>query len=388
MSITEMTPGAEALAPDAAGLVSRLLASPRVRDTAQALAITLGAVAVSLALFGLYMLIRYHVSPVALYSAMYRGSFGSWVSLQNSLLAAAPLLLVALCTALPARVGLVIIGGDGALALGGLAAAMTGLVLRELPVPLLLVCMALAGMTAGALLIAAAGLLRHLRGVNETISSLLLSLIGLEVFNFLVEGPWRDPDPISANKPSTPPISEVPLLGNMFHSDVHWGLGVGVVVCVLMYLLMYRTTFGFAARMVGGNVRAARAAGLPVGRLLLVTCVLAGAAAGLAGSIEIAAVQRQANASLFARPGLTIGLMGVLVSFIARHNPLGVIVTAAMVGGVAESSSMLQRHLRVPDASAQVLLGILIVMVILSETFYGRFRVFLAPDVQKAAANR
>jgi simple sugar transport system permease protein len=224
--------------------------------------------------------------------------------------------------------------------------------------------------------------------VNETISSLLLGLIALGAFNYLVEGLFRDPDPISANKPSTTPISDVPLLGNMFGYDVHWGLGLGVLFCVLSYVLMYRTTFGFAARMVGGNVRAAQAAGLPVGLLLLTTCLLAGAAAGLAGAVEIAAVQRQANSSLFARPGLTIGLMGVLVSFVARHNPLGVIVAATLVGGVIESSSMFQRRLKVPDASAQVLMGILIVMIILSETLYGRFRLFLPRDVQKAMVSK
>jgi simple sugar transport system permease protein len=291
---------------------------------------------------------------------------------------------------LPARVGLIIIGGDGAMALGGLAAAMAGLKLYGLvPLPLLLLAMGLAGMAAGAGLIVLAGALRHWRGVNETIASLLLSLIAaMGLFRYLVEGPLRDPNPITANKPSTTPIADHTLLGNMFGFDVHWGLGLGIVFCVLTWLLMYHTTFGFGARMVGGNVRAAQAAGLPVGRLLLVTCVLAGAAAGLAGAVEVAAVHRQANDSLFARPGLTIGLMGVLVSFMARHNPLAVLAAAILVGGVLESSSMLQRRLFVPDASAQALLGIMIVMIIFSETLYGRFRIFLPSEVKKAMANK
>jgi simple sugar transport system permease protein len=372
----------------ALGSLHEFLTRINWREALQTLTITLGAILVSMALFGVYMLIRYAVGPINLYYYMYRGSFGSMVSFQNSLLAAAPLILVALCTALPSRVGLIIIGGDGALAMGGLASAMVGLWLKGAPLPVVLAGMALSGMAAGALLIALAGLLRSMRGVNETISSLLLSLIAIGVFNFLVEGPFRDPDPISANKPSTPPIAEEALLGNMFGYDVHWGLGLGIIFCVLMYVLMYRTTFGFAARMVGGNVRAAQAAGLPVGMLLLVTCLLAGAAAGLAGAVDVAAVQRQANASLYARPGLSIGLMAVLVSFIARHNPLGILVVAVLLGGVLESSSMLQRQLRVPDASAQVLMGILIVMIICSETFYGRFRLFLPRDVQKAMANK
>jgi simple sugar transport system permease protein len=388
MSTGEVVPERQAAGPTLLQSAAKFLPRINVRDSAQTFTITLGAILASVALFALYMLIRYQVWPTKLFEVMYLGSFGSSVSFQNSLLAAAPLILVALCTALPSRVGLIIIGGDGALALGGLAAAMAGLALKGAPLPLVLTAMAIAGMIAGSLLIAVAGLLRHGRGVNETISSLLLSLIGLGVFNFLVEGPLRDPDPISANKPSTTPISDLPLLGNMFGYEVHWGLGLGIIFCVLMWLLMYHTTFGFAAQMVGGNVRAAQGAGLPVGWVLLICCLLAGAAAGLAGSVEVAAVQRQANSSLFARAGLSIGLMGVLVSFIARHNPLAVIVVATMLGGVIESSSLFQRRLRVPDAAAQVLMGILIVMIILSETFYGRFRIFLPRDVQKAMASK
>ncbi len=382
---------AELLPPREAGdaPLARFLARFQLRDALQTFTITVAAILVSLVLFALYMVVRYQVSPVELYRYMFLGSFGSAVSAQNSLLAAAPLILVALCTALPSRVGLVIIGGDGAVALGGLAAAMIGLQLKDAPLPILLVAMALAGMAGGGLLIALAGMLRHMRGVNETISSLLLSLIAaLGLFRYLVEGPLRDPNPITANKPSTTPIADHPILGNMFGYDIHWGLGLGIVFCVLTWLLMYHTTFGFGARMVGGNVRAAQAAGLPVGWLILVTCLLAGAAAGLAGGVEVAAVHLQANDSLFARSGLTIGLMGVLVSFIARHNPLAVIAAAAMVGGVLESSSMLQRRLRVPDASAQALLGIMMVCIIFSETFYGRFRIFLPRDVQKAMASK
>jgi len=388
MSTTDIVSERDAAANELSGPLAQFLARFDWRETAQTFSITVGAIAASLGLFALYMVIRYGVSPLALYLTMYEGSFGSKVSIESSLLTAAPLILVALCTALPSRVGLIIIGGDGALALGGLAAAEVGLFLKDQPVPMLLGAMALAGMAAGGLVIALAGLLRYMRGVNETISSLLISLIALGVFNFLVEGPLVDPNKTSANKPSTPPICSEAILGNMFGYDVHWGFGLGIVFCVLMWLLMYHTTFGFASRMAGGNVKAAQAAGLPVGWLILVACVLGGAAAGLAGSVEIAAVQFQANTGLYARSGLSIGLLGVLVSFIARHNPLAVIAVAVLVGGVVTSSLRLQSELPVFDASAQVFLGILIVMIIVSETFYGRFRVFLPRDVQKAMASK
>ena len=144
---------------------------------------------------------------------------------------------------------------------------------------------------------------------------------------------------------------------------------------------MDHTTFGFAARMAGGNVRAAQAAGLPVGRLILVTCFLGGAAAGLAGMVEVAAVHRQANASLIAGYGFT----GILVSFIARHHPLGIIPAAVLFGGLSASSGMLAAPAAsCPTPRSQVLMGIIFVMILLFETLYGRFRMFQPREVREA----
>jgi simple sugar transport system permease protein len=340
------------------------------RGIAETLSITVAALAISLVLFGIFVLLKAGVPPSRLYYEMFVGGFGSAFSWQNTLTRAAPLILTALCTALPARLGLIIIGGEGALVLGGLAAVSAGLFLQGAPVPAVQLGMLLAGMLAGGLLIAFVGALRDRRGVNETIASLLVTYIAIGVFSFLVEGPLRDPE--SLNKPSTYKIAQEAMIGNMLGLDVHWGLAFGVVYCLVAYVLIDHTTFGFAARMVGGNVRAAQGAGLPVGRLILIACLLGGGAAGMAGAVEIASVHRQANASLIAGYGFT----GILVSFIARHQPLGIIPAAVLFGGLSASSGVLQRHLRLPDASVQVLMGIIFVMILLFETFYGRFRVF------------
>jgi simple sugar transport system permease protein len=240
--------------------------------------------------------------------------------------------------------------------------------------------MAAAGMLTGGLAIAFIGMLRYWRGVNATISSLLLTYIAIGVFSFLVEGPMRDP--ASLNKPSTYPIPEAAMLGKMFGMDVHWGLAFGVCACLIAYVLMDHTTFGFAARMAGGNLRAAQAAGLPVGWLIVATCFLGGATAGLAGMVEVAAVHRQANASMIAGYGFT----GILVSFIARHQPLAIIPAAILFGGLSASSGVLQRRMQLPDASVQVLMGTIFVMILLCETLYGRFRIFMPREVREAMA--
>jgi simple sugar transport system permease protein len=139
-----------------------------------------------------------------------------------------------------------------------------------------------------------------------------------------------------------------------------------------MYVLVRHTTWGFALRIVGGNARAARLAGLPVGALVLLACALGGAAAGLAGMVEVAAVHGSANASLIAG----YGYGGILIAFIARQNALAVLPVAALVGGIAASGGMLQRRLDLPDATVLVLQGVAFVTILASEALYGRLRVF------------
>jgi ABC-type uncharacterized transport system permease subunit len=150
--------------------------------------------------------------------------------------------------------------------------------------------------------------------------------------------------------------------------DVHYGLLYGVVACLIAWVLLSRTSFGFAARVSGGNVRAALLAGLPVKRLIVGTCFLAGGAAGLAGMAEVAAVHGNANASLIAG----YGYAGILVAFIARHHPLAVMPVALLLGGIGASGGLLQRSFRLPDATVDVLQGILFVVLLASDTFAGR----------------
>lgn len=317
------------------------------------------AIAAALALFGLFVSFA-GASPVEAWVILFKGAFGDWFSWQNTLQRAAPLMLTALCVALPARAGLTIIGGEGALVLGGLAAA--GLA-HALPLGgwsgSLLVC--LAGAAAGAAWIALAGWLRQWRGVNETISSLLLAYVAIGLFKHLVEGPLRDPS--SLNKPSTHALADSLRIAGIAGSDVHWGLVLGVLACVASALWLRWTPSGFSVRVVGGNLRAAQLVGLPAARLVLLACALGGAAAGLAGAVEVSAVHTSANASLIAG----YGYAGILVAFIARQQPLAIVPVAILFGGFGAAGSLLQRRLGLPDASVLVLQGIAFVLVLASE---------------------
>jgi simple sugar transport system permease protein len=313
------------------------------RIAVPALALLASAIA-----FGLLLVVYAGVDPLEAFALMYQGAFGSWFSWQNTLTRAAPLILTALCTALPARLGLVVIGNEGA------------------PPLVVQLAMAVAAMAAGGLWIALAGALRQWRGVNETISSLLLTYIAIALMNHFVEGPLRDP--LSLNKPSTWPIGDANMIGTIPGTDVHWGLAFGIAACLLAWAFQRFTTGGFAMQVIGGNPKTARMMGLDVGRYVLLACAAGGAAAGLAGMVEVAAVHGRANASL----AVGYGYSGILVSFLARHNPMAIVPVAILLGGISASGGLLQRRLDLPDAAVVVLQGILFVAILASETLYGR----------------
>jgi simple sugar transport system permease protein len=342
-----------------------------MKDALESLLLPVAALAAGLLLFGGFVWLDGH-SPLQAWALLFRGAFGDAFSLQNTLQRAAPLMLTALCVALPARAGLTVIGGEGALVLGGLACAALP---YALPLPAGLAGTALllaAAAAAGAAWIALAGALRQWRGVNETISSLLLGYVAINLFKHIVEGPLRDP--ASLNKPSTLPLAEPLRIGTIGAWDVHWGLVFGLVACGAAALWLSLTTHGFAVRVVGGNLRAAQLVGLPAHRLVVVACALGGAATGLAGGIEVAAVHTAANASLI----VGLGYTGILVSFVARHHPLAIVPVSLLFGGFLAAGSLLQRRMGLPDASVQVLMGFSFVVILASEAWRGRLGALFA----------
>jgi ABC-type uncharacterized transport system permease subunit len=366
---SELPPAATAMMPPSAPAAGSQFAL-RLRANSEYVAIPAFALLMAALLFALFLL-AIGKSPVDFVSYVWRGGFGTAFSFQNTLQRSAPLILTALAVAIPARIGLIMIGAEGALVLGGFAAAAIAVpMIGVVPPVLTLIVMVVAAVAVGGLWVGIAGYLRYARGVNETIASLLLTYIGIAIMNFFVEGVLRDPS--NPNKPSTKPLSEAYMVGKIPGTDVHWGFAVGVLLAIALYVLMTRTTFGFAARVTGGNFRAALAQGLPVGRLIVTCAMIAGGCAGLAGFYEVAAIQGRANASLAAGYGFT----GILVSFLARHNPVVIIPVAILFGGLVASGGLIQRRMDLPDATVLVLQGLIFVVLLTSETLYGRFAIF------------
>jgi len=333
----------------------------------EAAVLSTAAIGVSVVLFGIFVLFS-GVSPLDVYYLLLRGAFGTEYSWRNTLIHASPLLLTALCVVLPARVGLMVIGGEGCVLLGGLFAALTAHFMPNSPSLLVQFSMIVSGMAVGGIWIAIVGALRQFRGVNETISSLLLNYIALAILNHCVEGPMRDPT--SLDHPSSWPIGAANMLGNIPGTEIHWGLVYGIIACVFCWLLLDHTTPGFAMRIVGGNPRAARVAGLSIAKYTILACFLGGAFAALTGVIEVMAIHGRANDSLAAG----YGYAGILVAFVARQNGLAVIPVAILLGGVAGSGDLLQAQLGLSSASVEVFQGILFLVILGFDTWSGRLR--------------
>jgi general nucleoside transport system permease protein len=337
--------------------------------------------AIATALLYSFFLLALGKSPVTFFSLLWHGGFGSAFSWQNTLERASPLILSALAVALPARLGLIVIP-EGALVIGGLAAGASALPLIGKVSPnLILWTMGVAGTLTGAVWITLAGWLRVVRGVNETISSLLLTYIAIAIMNFLVEGVLRDP--ASVTKPSTRPIGADAMIGFIPGTEIHWGIIFGLALCLLAHFSIFHTTAGFAARIVGGNIRAARTQGLPVVQLVVRFTFVSGAIAGLAGFFEVASIHGQANGSLATGFGFT----GVLIAFLARQNPLVIPPVSIVLGGILAAGGLIQRRMGLPDASVQLLLGLFFLLLLASETMNGRL-CLLASRMGKSLVRR
>ena len=333
----------------------------------ESILVPLGAIASGLLVFGVFCA-ALGVNPLLVYASIFRAGFGSWYSWQNTLVRASPLLLTGLCTALPARAGIIVIGNEGAVVTGGLGAIAVGLATQSLPPWLSLASMLVAAMVSGGIWIAASAALQHYRGVSAVISSLLLNYIAIALMNQLIEGPMRDPS--SFNSPATFPLAADHRIAYFAGTHVHYGLILGLAACALAWFLVDRTTFGFSMRISGGNVRTARLVGLPVGKIAVISGFLGGACAGIAGMIEVAAVHGRGNEALNAG----YGYVGILVAFLAKQNPAAVVPVSLLVGGLLASSGMLQRAHDLPDATVSVLEGILFLAILLSDTVYGRLK--------------
>jgi general nucleoside transport system permease protein len=305
-------------------------------------------------LLGAAMLWLMGASPWEAYGAMAQGAFGSVYGLSETLVKATPLLLAGLGVGLAFRLGFWNIGAEGQFYMGAMGATWLALSYPGLPAPLLQPSMLMVGILAGAVWGFIPAMLRAYWRVNEVITTLMLNYVAILWVDFLVYGPWKDPKAFGF--PFTPPFPPAARLPMLPESRVHLGLVLGLVAAAGLALLLWRTRLGYEIRIIGLSPDAARYAGMNLGRTTLVTVALSGGLAALAGVCEVAGVQGQLRHGL--SPGY--GYTAIIVAWMGRLNPWGIIAVSVLLGGLLVGSEMLQIAMNLPIAVAYMLQGLIL----------------------------
>lgn len=339
-------------------------------------------------LVGAVFIVLAKSDPVEAYSVMLSGPFSSKFGFTETLVRTTPLLLVGLGIIISFRSGILNIGGEGQILMGAITAAWVALTFPNLPTLLLFPLVLLASGVAGGLWGGIAGWLKARLQVNEILSTVMLNQIAAQVYLLLIRGFLIDPQEVAygTGVPQTALLPEALWLERLLPGTrLHSGFILAVVLAVLVYFLLWRTTVGYRLRAVGACPEAARYAGIPVRFYLTMAMTLAGAFAGLAGAVEVLGVHHRALEDISAGYGFS----GIVAALFGRLHPLGIIPASLLFGALILGADMMQRAVAVPAAVVIIMQGFVILFVVSADLvlrkpqLLGRLQVLLPKGLRK-----
>jgi ABC-type uncharacterized transport system permease subunit len=308
--------------------------------------------------------------PVKAYTAIVSGSFGGAYSLSQMLAASIPLATIALGTAVAFRVRIWNIGGEGQFYMGAFAATGVELVggPGHWPGWLLIPAMILAGFLFGALWAAFPGWLRAYFGVNEIITTLMLNYVAILWVNYLVYGPWKDPE--GHNFPFSPRFPESATLPRLWEGQLHAGLFVPIVGAIVFLFVLSRTQWGYELRVIGENPEAARYAGINTRRDIMLAMLVSGGMAGIAGMVQVSGVVHVLSGQISTNYGYT----AIIVAWLGQLEPVAILVVS-MLFGVLVNGGFAVSQVGIPQSLGFLLQGILLFFVLGIGDLLSRYRV-------------
>ncbi len=350
--------------------------------------IPLSAVLIALVIGGV-MLVSLGANPLEGYFTMFQEAFGSLEGIANTSVKSIPLLLVGVGICIAFRANVINIGGEGQMVVGALLATAVALALPNLPSLILIPLVLMMGAIGGAIWGGIAGALKAYFNVSEILSTIMLNIVAVQIMNFLLRGPLIDPGEIERGTsiPQTarlPHSTDLPIL--LEGLRMHLGFVVAILVAIIAYFLLWRTSLGFRLRSVGHNPDAARYAGISVKKSIIGALALSGAMAGIAGAILVFGSESHRMVTDGSSTGFTgsAGFNGIVVALLAGLHPLWSIPSAMLFGGMLVGANALQRALQVPSALIIALNGLIVVFVVSSEYFRQKYlqpkRVDTSPD--------
>jgi simple sugar transport system permease protein len=304
-------------------------------------------------------------NPLDIYGKIVAGSLGSAYRFKETVHKAIPLATLSLGIALAFRMQFWNIGAEGQFYLGAYGASLVAFGFPDLPALLLLPLMFLNALVLGGLWALIPGLLKARFGTSETLVTLMLNYVAAKWISYLQYGPWKDPQ--GSGFPKIAPFSEQGILPSVFGIHAGWIITLGLTV--LVYGIMKRTKLGFEIDVLGESEAAARYAGMPVLRTMIITIMLSGGLCGIAGMMQASAVERSLSEQLSGGLGFT----AVITSWLARLSPPGILVVSFLFSLLIQGGNFLQSSLQIPASISLVLQGIIIFFVLGSE-FFIRYR--------------
>ncbi len=292
-------------------------------------------------------------NPLEGYAAMIQGSLGDASKIGKTLERACPLIFTSLAAVFAYKCGVFNLGGEGQFIMGGCAAATVTLVLGTDGVPALALAL-LAGIVAGGIWGLLPGIMKITRGLNEMITTIMLNYIALYFMEYLYKNVFSDQ--------GLPQTAAMPKAAHLVDVGVaHAGVLLAIVVGLLIWYLVFRTSFGFKIRAVGMSPTAAKVNGFPVNHLILLAFIISGAIAGLGGSVELFGRTPFRLAEGF---GSGFGFDGVAIALIAQLNPVASILVALLFGILSTGGTMMQSVIGVPTAIVDIIRGLIIIFAV------------------------
>jgi general nucleoside transport system permease protein len=337
----------------------------RIRQTCLYILGSLASVLVAFVITAIFLLLVGR-DPIAVYCGIYQGAFGDTFSFSETLVAATPIMLCGLGVAVAQWLGMMNVGAEGQLYLGAIGATYVALNCHLTQSWQLLPLMLIAAAVCGGLWSFIPALLRVTIGVSEVIVTLLMNYIALLLVEFLIHGPWEDPNNVSWPQTAAfPPGAELP---HFFGTRVHLGIVFGVLLALLFAILLPITKIGFISRVIGSNPIAAQYAHYKVKRYQLWAMIISGAIAALAGFSQVSAIEGRLRSGL--SPGY--GYTGFLACWLARHNPVAIIIVSILIGGLLSGADSLQLSAKLPFATVNILQGTIFFCLLAFEQFIGK----------------
>ena len=303
-------------------------------------------------------------NPFEAYLGLAEGSFGSLKALSETTVWATPYIFAGLAVGLAFKGGLFNIGAEGQLALGAVAAAWTGYALPDwlgisLPAVVHIPLTVLAGVLAGAIWGGIPGWLKARFGGHEVINTIMMNYIALNITSYLLNGPMKDPNPnnVVARTPMIAPSAQIPPIFSGFR--LHWGFILALLVAALVWWILWKTTLGFEIRTAGANPDAGRYAGVNVARTIIITMILSGLLAGLAGAIEVTGLNFRHELGF----SVGYGFDAIAIALLGKCHPAGIVLGALLFGGMRNGATRMQFLTQIPVDVISVIQALILLFV-------------------------